>query len=106
VRDHLHQNHYVYQNVCHIKNTKTVCEYREKAPWKFYKNLCRAKAEGSEGHKVKLSIHRCTCTVLVSQHNVCRYIATVVIDGNSLNSCNHTYISPAVKLNSALFTFL
>jgi len=32
MRDHLHQNHCAYQNVCHIKNTKTVCEYREKAP--------------------------------------------------------------------------
>lgn len=72
IRDHLlHQNHCAHQNVCHIKNTKTVCEYRQKAPWEFDKSLCKAKAGGSEGHKFKLPIHRCTCTVLVSQNIMC-----------------------------------
>jgi hypothetical protein len=56
---------------CHIKYTKTVSEYWEKAPWEFDKSLCKAKAEGSEGHKVKLSVHRHTCTLLVSQDIMC-----------------------------------
>jgi len=44
MRDHLlRQNHFAYRNVSHIKNTKTVCEYREKALWEFDKSLCKAK---------------------------------------------------------------
>jgi hypothetical protein len=72
MRDHLlRQHHWAWKNVCHINNTKTVCEYREKAPWEFDKSLCKAKAEGNEGHKVKLPIHRRTCTLLVSQNIMC-----------------------------------
>jgi hypothetical protein len=36
-------------SACHIKYTKTVSEYWEKAPWEFDKNLCKAKVEGSKG---------------------------------------------------------
>jgi hypothetical protein len=72
IRDHLlHQNHCAHQNVCHIKKTTTVCEYREMASWELDKSLCKEKAEGSEGHKVKLPICRRTCTVLVSQNIMC-----------------------------------
>jgi hypothetical protein len=37
------------------------------APGEFDRTLIKAIAEASEGHKVEPSIHRHTCTVLISQ---------------------------------------